>query len=167
MSFMFTSRGPLSGWLVVTAIVAVLALVQVKANAQESANPAASPNVNGKIVGVWEGTTLASCSAMLPADRCNAQQRVKLTVIEDDKGKLGGFYKCSFGTEDCYNMNETGKVISADINGSLVTMQVMMHDGTACTFRGRPFNNKVDGSYECTTGGAVFERGRWVAQRTY
>ncbi|HVN90063.1 MAG TPA: hypothetical protein VMT61_09640 [Candidatus Binataceae bacterium] len=160
-------RGVLSKCLIAAAIVTVLTLVRVKADAQEGANPAASPNVNGKIVGVWEGTTLASCSAMLPEDRCNAQQRVKLTVIEDDKGKLGGFYKCSFGTEDCYNMNETGKVTSADINGSLVTMQVMMRDGTACTFRGRPFNNKVDGSYECTTGGAVFERGRWVAQRTY
>ncbi len=151
---------------VAIVIAATIIVGRAMTSAQEGSVPP-SPNPSGKIVGVWEGTTLASCSAMLPQDRCNAQQRVSLTVIEGDGGKLGGFYKCSFGNQDCYNMNETGKVASAEITGSLVSMRVMMRDGTECTFRGRPFSNKVDGSYECTSGGAVLERGRWVARKSY
>ena len=149
---------------VVSAIIVLVHAIPRACAAQEGA--AASPNP-GKIVGVWDGTTLASCSAMLPQDRCNAQQRVSITVLEGENGKLGGFYQCSFGTQNCYNLNETGKVADATITGSLVSIRVMMRDGTSCNFNGRPANSRVDGTYVCTSGGAVFERGSWRARRSY
>src|ERR1700691_391464 len=71
---------------------------------------AGGPGANG-VVGVWEGATRASCNTS-SASRCNAQQNVSLTLIEGDKG-LGGFYRCSYLTQNCYNMNETGKIVRA------------------------------------------------------
>ena len=147
-------------------VIATLVLTsRVAAIAQAGAGDEAKPG--GKVVGVWDGTTLASCSASLPQDRCNAQQKVSITLLEGEDGKLGGFYKCSFGTQDCYHLNETGKVVDATVTGSLVRMRVMLPDGTSCAFDGRPLENMVNGGYTCTSGGAVLERGVWRARRNY
>ena len=122
----------LKNWLIVIVIAALVLVGRGVAGAEEE--KAAASNPGGKVVGVWDGTTLASCGALLPPERCNAQQKVSITVLEGDNGKLGGFYKCSYGTQDCYHLNETGKVVDATITGSLVTMRVMMRDGTSCMF---------------------------------
>ena len=160
-----TSKPAVSS-LMIAIVITTFALVgRSTAVAQVDSSGEAKPG--GKVVGVWDGTTLASCSASLPQDRCNAQQKVSITVLEGDDGKLGGFYKCSYGTQDCYHLNETGKVVDATITGSLVRMRVMLPDGTSCAFNGRPAENLVNGGYTCTSGGAVLERGVWRARRNY
>jgi hypothetical protein len=150
----------------IAIMIATLAWA-VRTTAMAQADAGGEATSGGKVVGVWDGTTLASCSASLPQDRCNAQQKVSITVLQGENGKLGGFYKCSFGTQDCYHLNETGKVVDATITGTLVTMRVMMPDGTTCAFNGRPAENVVNGGYTCTSGGAILERGVWRARRSY
>jgi hypothetical protein len=137
------------------------------AAASDAAAPDTPLNPGEKIVGVWTGTTLASCSASLLPDRCNAQQKVTITVIQGAGAKLKGFYKCSYGTQNCYRMNETGKVVDATITGKRVTMRVMMTDGTSYIFTGRVTGDQVEGGYTANSGGALLERGRWRAMKTY
>ncbi len=122
------------------------------------------PGANG-VVGVWQGTTLASCNTS-SASRCNAQQDVTLTLIQGDKG-LGGFYRCAYLTQNCYNMNETGKIVRATLSGTQITMRVQMPDGSSCVFTGRTPNGDVNGGYTCYNGGAILEGGSWRAHRQY
>ena len=42
------------------------------------------PGKAGSVVGVWNGLTLANCSTS-PSDRCNAQEKITLTMIETDR----------------------------------------------------------------------------------
>src|SRR5579859_6882879 len=62
----------------------------------ESAPAQVEPGKAGSVVGVWNGLTLANC-ATSPSDRCNAQQKITLTMIETDRG-LRGYYRCAYGT---------------------------------------------------------------------
>jgi hypothetical protein len=120
-----------------------------------------------KVIGVWQGTTLAACSAMLPTDRCNAEQNVSITVLEGPDGKPTGHYKCWFGTEDCLQGNDGGKVIEASLTGGQISIRVLTRDGLTYMFSGLVTNDSVNGVYTCTSGGGVLERGRWQARRTY
>ena len=120
-----------------------------------------------KVVGVWQGTTLAACSAMLPTDRCNAEQNVSITILEGQDGKPTGHYKCSFGTEDCLQGNDGGKLIEASLTGGQISIRVLTRDGLTYMFSGLVADDNVNGVYTCTSGGAVLERGRWQARRTY
>jgi hypothetical protein len=160
-----TSKPAVSS-LMIAIVITTFALVG-RSTALAQVAPRGEAKPGEKVVGVWDGTTLASCSASLPQNRCNAQQKVSITILEGENGKLGGFYKCSFGTQDCYHLNETGKVVDAAITGTLVSMRVMLPDGTSCAFNGRPAENVVNGGYTCTSGGAVLERGVWRARRNY
>jgi len=117
-----------------------------------------------KAVGVWTGTTVANC-AMSPRDRCNAEQRVTITLIQDSK--LTGYYRCAYGTLNCLHMNETGKVVDARLNESRVTIRVAMPDGTSCLYSGLIKNDAARGGYSCYAGGATIEQGSWQAQRSY
>ena len=119
---------------------------------------------NEKVVGVWTGTTVANC-AMSARDRCNAEQKVAITVIQDSK--LTGYYRCAYGTLNCLHMNETGKVVHASLNQSRVTIRVAMPDGTSCLYSGLIKNDAVRGGYSCYAGGATIEQGSWQAQRSY
>ena len=133
-------------------------------NANASANPGASKV--GAVVGKWEGVTLANCSTS-EANRCNAEQKISLTMIEGDNG-LTGYYRCAYGTINCYNMNETGKIVKGSLNGAQMTARVAMPDGTSCIFTGRTVNaNAVTGGYSCYGGGALIESGSWQGRRTY
>jgi len=129
------------------------------------ASPAGSKSGNG-ILGVWEGTTLASCAMSLPS-RCNAEQNVSITLVEDENSKVGGYYKCSYGNMDCYHLNETGKVVGAALSGNQISMRVMMRDGTSCRFSGRVSQDAVIGGYSCYTGASRFEQGTWRANHSY
>jgi len=130
-----------------------------------SAASAASKTASG-ILGVWDGTTLASCATSLPS-RCNAEQNVSLTLVEEENSKIGGYYKCSYGNMDCYHLNETGKVVGAGITGNQISMRVMMRDGTSCRFSGRVSNGAVIGGYACYSGASRFEQGTWRARHSY
>jgi len=137
-------------------------------------NPNASPNAQTAIgpaskergMGVWDGTTRANCSTSLPS-RCNAQQEVSMTLLEGKNSKLTGYYKCSYGNMNCYNMNETGNIVDGSLTGNQISMRVMMRDGTSCRFSGRTTNGSVNGGYSCYTGGSILEQGTWLAHRAY
>jgi hypothetical protein len=119
------------------------------------------------IIGVWEGTTLAYCGIMTVPSRCNAEQNVSMTLVQGDNSKIRGFYKCSYGNLNCYNMNTTGKIANAKVTGTQISMMVMMPDGTSCRFNGRNDNGNVIGGYSCGSGGAALEQGTWRARRSY
>src|SRR5437870_6346577 len=53
--------------------------------------PASGGQTDLGAAGVWQGTTLASCAAFayLPS-RCNAQQKVTITLLQAPDGKLTG-----------------------------------------------------------------------------
>ncbi|HLW71994.1 MAG TPA: hypothetical protein VKS22_15380 [Candidatus Binataceae bacterium] len=150
-------------------LVAVLALGQGLSRAQEAppspAGDAVATNPGEKIVGIYKGTTLASCAASLLPDRCNAQQKVTISVIQGVDGKLKGYYKCAYGNQNCFHQQETGKVASATINGALLTMRVILPEGTSYIFNGRTSGDRVNGGYTASSGGAVFERGVWRARK--
>src|ERR1700730_14827863 len=56
------------------------------AEPQQFAAPSAKVTItakgNEKVDGVWSGTTVANCS-MSARNRCNAEQRVTITLIQD------------------------------------------------------------------------------------
>jgi len=135
--------------------------------AQEGAGGEAAPTPGGKILGVWQGTTLASCTVSLLPDRCNAQEKVSITVVEGEGAKPTGFYKCAYGTQNCLHLNETGKVVDATITGDRISIRVMTLDGLNYVFAGHVSGNTVNGGYTCYSGGAPIERGTWLARRTY
>jgi hypothetical protein len=99
--------------------------------------------------------------------RCNAQEIVKITLVEGEDSKIGGYYKCSYGNMNCYNMNETGKVVAVTTNGPQLSLRVMMVDGTSCRFNGRVNNSAVLGGYACYSGASQFEQGTWRANHSY
>jgi hypothetical protein len=142
----------------------------VAAGTQQFSAPSAKVSITAvkgdqsKVVGVWSGTTVANC-AMSARNRCNAEQKVTITLIQDSK--LTGYYRCAYGTLNCLNMNETGKVVDAKLNESRVTIRVAMPDATSCLYSGLIANDAVRGGYSCYAGGATIEQGSWQAQRSY
>ena len=52
---------------------------------------------------------------LAPPGRCNAQQKVSLTVVEGEGSKVTGSYQCSYGSQDCFHQSTTGKVIEATL----------------------------------------------------
>ncbi len=131
----------------------------------ECAPTQVEPGKAGSVVGVWDGLTSANCSTS-PSDRCNAQQKITLTMIDTDHG-LRGYYRCAYGTLNCYNMNETGKIVTATLSGAQFTARVQMPDGTSCVYTGRTVGNGVNGGYSCYGGGALIESGTWQGRRSY
>jgi hypothetical protein len=137
----------------------------VSAPTAASSPPPPSASKVGAVVGVWEGISRADCSTSA-SNRCNAQQKISLTMLEGDKG-LAGFYRCGYETMNCYNMNETGKIVRATLNGGQMTARVQMPDGTSCIYTGRTAGNGVIGGYSCYGGGALIESGSWQGKRSY
>jgi hypothetical protein len=178
---MNSNRFPTNNFLAAAIIGAVIAaLAGCASGASESAGsalvppPAAtaasdaplSPAQKG-ILGVWEGTTLASCGITTIRSRCNAEQNVSITLVQRENSKIGGSYTCSYGNLNCYNMDTTGKVAYAMVDGSQISTLVIMPDGTSCRFSGRNDSGKVIGDYSCSRGGGSFEQGTWRARHSY
>jgi len=149
----------------VALLVLVPLLFDGRCRAQES--PAAVAAPVSKLLGTWQGTTLASCAFGVLPGRCNAQQKVTITVMEGSGSKLTGFYRCAYGTQNCLNMNESGKVIEATATGNRITLRVIVTDGSSYIFTGYVNGDTVNGGYTVYSGGALLERGTWVARRSY
>jgi hypothetical protein len=179
---MNSNRFPANNLLAATVIGAVIAtaLAGCASGASESAGSASAPPPTATaandapltvaqkdILGVWEGTTLAYCGVMTIRNRCNAEQVVSITLVQGENSRIRGFYTCSYGNLNCYNMNTTGNVVNAKVNGSQVSMIVMMPDGTSCRFNGRNHSGDVIGGYSCSGGGGSFEQGIWRARHSY
>lgn len=133
-----------------------------------AAQAASSSDAESGFGGVWQGTTLASCAAFahLPS-RCNAEQKVTITLLEGADGKFSGRYSCAYGNMDCYHENTTGKVIGVTITGARMSIRVIMPDATSCIYTGLDVNQSINGGYTCYQGGGLIEQGSWLARRSY
>jgi len=98
--------------------------------------------------------------------RCGAQQKVTLTLLKGASGTTG-YYRCAYGNADCYDMNDTGKILDVKLDGSRMTARIMMPDATSCLYTGLITGNNLNGGYSCYGGGALIENGSWRAQRSY
>ena len=177
------NRFPTNNFFVAAIIGAVIAtaLAGCASGASESADSASTPppaataasdapptKAQKRILGEWEGTTLASCGVMTIRSRCNAEQNVSITLVQGENSKIGGFYKCSYGNLNCYNMDTTGKVADVTVDGTQISMLVIMPDATSCRFSGRNDSGNLVGDYYCSGSGAgSFEQGIWRARRSY
>ncbi len=151
--------------LIVLGVLAFAISAATLASAQEAGGSAAKPASD--IVGVWRGTTRAGCALNSPPSRCNAVQKVSITVLKGSGTNVTGSYTCAYGSQDCYDLNQTGKLVNASMSGPQINFRVQMPDGTSCIFTGHVANDNVNGGYDCMSGGAPIERGSWLAHRIY
>jgi ribosomal protein L27 len=119
------------------------------------------------VSGVWEGSSIADCVGIAIANpgRCRAVENIMLTMIQRGT-KVTGSYRCSFGTEDCRNHEESGAIRYGSFKRGRVMVRVMLEDGASCYFTGIPRKNRFNGGYSCV-GGAVVEQGRFETRRRY
>jgi hypothetical protein len=138
------------------------------ATAAPAAQNASAGDSEGGAAGVWQGMTLSTCAAFsyLPS-RCNAQQKVTITLLQGPGGKLTGRYTCAYGNMDCYDANYTGKVIDVSRDRSRLSVRVIMPDATSCIYTGLDVNQTINGGYTCYQGGGLIEQGSWQAHRSY
>jgi hypothetical protein len=131
--------------------------------------PRTSSGVDASSVsGVWQGTTLATCAAFVSIpSRCNAEQKVTIRLTETPGGGFTGTYSCAYGNMDCYDANYSGKVIAASVDGSRLSIRVLMPDATSCVFSGTDTDQNINGGYTCYQGGTLIEQGTWQAHRSY
>jgi hypothetical protein len=138
------------------------------AASEPGAQAASSADADSGVAGVWQGTTLATCTALAPLpSRCNAEQNVTITLLQGPGGKLTGRYTCAYGNMDCYHANETGKVIAVTTARARMSVRVIMPDATSCIFTGINVNQTINGGYTCYQGGTLLEEGSWRAHRSY
>ncbi|HUN57080.1 MAG TPA: hypothetical protein VMU41_03120 [Candidatus Binataceae bacterium] len=164
------SRGLMQIWLmalVVALIGSGCPLSSVGGGNENGPPSATSSDTTENMLGEWEGTSLATCGMSLP-NRCNAQQLITITLLPPgEDGKIGGYYKCAYGNMNCYNMNTTGKIGYVSIDRSLLSVLVIMPDGTSCRYQGRNVDGAINGGYACMAGGSQFEQGTWRAKKQY
>lgn len=142
------------------AVIIGLMLMQ-GCGAASSARPKPTVDVTGR----WQGTTITACGVMLlEMGRCNARQRITFTLFQDGSD-VTGIYKCAYGTMICRDLNESGKVVSSSVNGSLARLRVVMPDGSSCMFNGNFQDESVVGGFACYQGGGLLEQGSWRAAR--
>ncbi len=138
--------------------------------------PAANPPAGAEaakdaigLTGVWQGQSWANCSALsTDPSRCGAVNVISFTFLQKD-AVITGYYKCAYGNMVCRNMDDTGRVADGRFGAStrLLTMRVMMPDGSDCLFNGKPRGDRIEGGYLCLQGGGEVERGLWKARRNY
>ena len=120
-----------------------------------------------ELAGYWVGTTTAFCN-LNPAEfdmRCNSINVITLSLFED-KNRMTGFYKCSFGNQDCRNQNDSGKVAAAKMRGRRLEMRIAMPDLSSCIFEGAANSPaSMRGSYFCYQGGGLMEQGHFEIRR--
>jgi hypothetical protein len=138
-----------------------------------AAGPAHAGEASGKdptgLTGVWQGQSWANCSALtVDPSRCGAVNAISFTLLQKDS-VVSGYYKCAYGNMVCRNMDDTGRVADGRYGSgsSLLTMRVMMPDGSDCLFNGKPRGDRIEGGYLCLQGGGEVERGLWKARRNY
>jgi hypothetical protein len=150
--------------LCVVLVAALAAGIALRCEAQGS-TPAP-----GDFTGTWEGTIRVNCSGMLlrGAGRCNAVNKITLTIIQDGS-KITGSYHCSIGTQICRNGNadDTGKITSGSASGNNLRLSILIPaDVSNCYYNGfSPSPGKLRGGYSCYLGGGLAEQGMWEASR--
>jgi len=135
-----------------------------------SSAPASAPQSGGgprDISGLWEGTSLATCGVFVgDQNRCGAVNKVAFTFLQSGD-VISGHYACSFGNQDCRNLDESGKIADGRMKSTLLTLRVEMQDGSDCMFSGQPKGDAIEGGYSCLQGGGLLEQGYWNVRRSY
>jgi hypothetical protein len=120
--------------------------------------------------GSWEGTLKAGClhfRPMMVNTRCSAVNNIALTMVDEPSG-ISGFYKCSIGTMECRNQNDSGKFADGSMTGTHLALRIAMEDGSSCLFDGNTIGaNRIEGYYACYQGGGLEERGSFQIRRNY
>ncbi len=116
------------------------------------------------VTGVWRGISQADCMGITVTDpgRCHATQNIELTLIQQDD-IVTGFYKCSYGTEICRNLDEAGLIRNGSMEHGRLQMRVMLEDGSMCFFTSHPLRGVLEGRYSCLQGAGIVERGAFKA----
>jgi hypothetical protein len=146
-----------SGPIVGALVAAALSICAVAARAQESKQD--PPGVTG----VWQGKSSARCAMTSDRTRCGAVNDITFTMVQRGS-KVTGSYKCAYGNMNCRNMNNTGEIIDGTME-KLLTLRVMMPDGSSCRFSGQPSGDSIKGGYRCK-GAPRAEQGTWEARRS-
>jgi hypothetical protein len=146
-----------SGLMVGALVAAALSICAVAARAQESKQE--SPGVTG----VWTGKSSARCAMTSDRTRCGAVNDITFTMVQRGS-KVTGSYKCAYGNMNCRNMNTTGEITDGTME-KLLTLRVLMPDGSSCRFSGQPSGDSIKGGYS-TKGGPRAEQGTWEARRS-
>jgi hypothetical protein len=117
--------------------------------------------------GYWTGTTTAYCN-LNPAEfdmRCNSINVITLSLLQD-KDRVTGFYRCSFGNQDCRAQNDAGKVANASMRGRQLRMRIALPDLSSCIFQGKAVSPaSIKGAYFCYQGGGLMEQGHFEIRR--
>ena len=146
-----------SGLMVGAIVAAALSACAVAAYAQESKQK--SPGVTG----VWTGKSSARCAMTSDRTRCGAVNDITFTMVQRGS-KVTGSYRCAFGNMNCRNMNNTGEISDGTME-KLLTLRVIMPDGSSCRFSGQPSGDSIKGGNSCK-GGPRAEQGSWDARRS-
>jgi hypothetical protein len=147
-----------SGLMIGALVAAALSACAVAAYAQESKQE--SPGVTG----VWTGKSSARCAMTSDRTRCGAVNDITFTMVQRGS-KVTGSYKCAYGNMNCRNMNNTGEITDGTMEKTLLTLRVMMPDGSSCRFSGQPSGDSIKGGYSCK-GAPRGEQGTWEARRS-
>jgi hypothetical protein len=147
-----------SGLIVGAFVAAALSACAVAAHAQESNQE--SPGVTG----VWHGKSSAGCTMTSDRTRCRAVNDITFTMVQRGS-KVTGSYQCAYGNMNCRNINTTGKIADGKMEKTLLTMRVIMPDGSSCRFSGQPSGDSIKGGYSCK-GAPRAEQGTWDARRS-
>ncbi len=148
------------------ALVFATAVVGATSMAGAQSNPPA-----GDFTGTWEGTIrVTPCigGALMRSGRCNAVNKIKLTLIQDGSS-ISGNYHCAIGTQICRNGNadDSGKITSGTANGNSIRFSVIIPaDVSNCYYNGVSQSpGQLRGSYSCYQGGGIAERGLFEVSR--
>jgi len=116
------------------------------------------------VTGVWRGISQADCIGITLTEpgRCHATQNIELTLIQQSD-VVTGFYKCSYRTQICRNLDEAGLIRNGSMQAGRLLMRVMLGDGAMCFFTSRPLPGVLDGRYSCLQGAGIVERGAFEA----
>lgn len=119
------------------------------------------------MAGLWEGTAISGCDSMqAERTRCHAVVNIALTITQQDS-TVGGSYRCRTGTMMCRKLNDTGEIAYGRADKAILSLRVVLSDGSSCIFQGRCSGDRMAGGYTCLQGGAIMERGQWEVERIY
>jgi len=119
--------------------------------------------------GLWSGTTLVTPCDFAGSGRCNAQNKITLSLTQNAK-RITGNYSCAFGTMICRNggADDSGKIVSGRMVNNQVRLSIVIPADTSnCYYNGILTSAKtIHGTYMCFNGGDLVEEGIWDVKRT-
>ena len=111
-----------------------------------------------ELAGFWVGTVTR---------RLGSISVITLSLVEDE-GRVRGFYKCSYGNQECRNQNDSGKVAAARMRGRRLELRIALPDLSSCIFHGAAVSSvSIRGGYSCYQGARLMEQGHFEITRRF